>query len=336
MKVKNQASKPHFFPPYGRMIKEWEDDIDGKPPSDWLGNADWSTWRDGMSTLLSHVLWPRFDKPTQSWIGPAVETMRRLTLADFELLKVLRPRLDQNTNPPVKPMLQKDLFILEDVKTDPQTGVKLSDRGPDLSLRKYLEDVLESSKLDELVGNFLAGVGAKAGNVDLEMKQDMQRPRAYQVAVLLEQDWFTHQDARTAVTPSMISGHCVETLMGGVANYYRAEQLTVPAAALANMAQHTVDVGDRRVLAGVHYPSDNISSWLTGLLLCAQVCPDTRGRAWVWDAITNHSEVYKAVVAASAKGSPYRLPLQLLGRIGRGEIDTLDAAMKFALASSKS
>ena len=318
------------YPPYGRMIKEWEDDIDGKPPGDWQNKVGWSIWRDSMSTLLSHVLWPRYDKPTKSWIGSATKSMHQLTLADFELLKVLRPRLSDSAGPPVAQMSKKDLFILEDIKRDPQTGLRLSDRGPDLSLRKYLETVLEPAKVDDLVGGFLDGVNAKAGNVDLEMKLDMQRPRAYQMALLLDQDWFTHQDARTAVTPSMISGHCVETLMGGVATYYRAEQLGVSKTALESLAQHTVDVGDRRVLAGVHYPSDNISSWLTGLMLCAQVCPDSGGREWAWTAITGHSEIYKAIVGASAKGAPYEIPLELLALVGRGDIETVDAAIEFA------
>jgi hypothetical protein len=198
-----------------------------------------------------------------------------------------------------------------------------------MSLRKYLETVLEPPKVDDLVGGFLRGVAAKAGNVDLEIKQDMQRPRAYQMAFLLDQDWFTHQDAKSAVTPSMISGHSVETLMGGVAAYYRAEQLAVPKAALENLAQQAVDVGDRRVLAGVHYPSDNISPWLTGLMLCAQVCPDSGGREWARTAITGHSEVYKAIVGASAKGSPYEISLELLALVGRGDIETVEAAMEF-------
>ena len=161
----------------------------------------------------------------------------------------------------------------------------------------------------------------------------MQRPRAYQISILLGYDWFTHQHAKSAVTPSMISGHCIEAMMGGIAAFYRAREIGTPSAALAALAQHTVDAGDRRVLAGVHYPSDNISSWLTGLLLCPHVCSNNDGASWMWQSITTKSMIYAEIKRAVEEdaGSPYHHSFDVLAYVGEQTVvDTKDESLRQA------
>jgi len=78
------------------------------------------------------------------------------------------------------------------------------------------------------------------------------------------------------------------------------------------LRQFTVDIGDRRVFAGVHYPSDNLSSWYTALKLIPHVFTEPTD-AWVrdflWKAIDLRSIVFGAIknhIAAHPNDSPYR------------------------------
>jgi hypothetical protein len=328
-------TRSYEYPPYGRMIMEWEQDIggDGSPPSDWTTDEDWTVWRESMSTLLGHVLWPRYHN--YKWVGPAEGLMDELTRADFELFKNLRPVINTAAHLAQGSVPQLQLFVLEDEESVlDEKGNVIVARGPAASLRRYLNQTLPDHDADAFAGAFVDGVHAKAGNVDLEIKRDMQRPRAYQMSVIIGEHWFTYHRAKSALTPSMISGHCVETLMGGAAAFYRATSLGAdfPEAAWNALGQFAVDVGDRRVMAGVHYPSDNISSWLTGLLLCPKVCEDRRPIGWLWENIQTRSIVYKWIKkdVNSHSASPHRLAFNLLTMIGEGEIETVEHAMQYA------
>jgi hypothetical protein len=60
--------------------------------------------------------------------------------------------------------------------------------------------------------------------------------------------------------------------------------------------QYAVDFGDRRVMAGVHYPSDNLGSWLLALDLIPRVCsPDTGAevKRRIWTAISARSVIFR-------------------------------------------
>ncbi len=332
-------SPPIAYPPYGRMILEWETYL-GEPgkepaPTDWSGQIAWAQWRDGVSTLLAQTLWPRWE-PKTGWVGAAAADMHALTLADFELFHSLRPQMQGDEVLPGGALIaQIKLFQLEDEADakDPATDEVKVDRSLDASLRLYLAGVVDQATLNTIVEGYLTGLGRKSGNVDLEIKRDMQRPRPYQIAFMLGEERFAHNYAKSAVTPSMISGHCVEAMMGGVAAWYALETGGLLAAhpTLGEaLARHTVDAGDRRVFGGVHYPSDNISSWLTGLLMSPQVCPDGRGGAWLWDSIQRHSRVYKALATqARTPGSPYAPPMALLAHLGALAEPTLADAAQF-------
>jgi hypothetical protein len=56
-------------------------------------------------------------------------------------------------------------------------------------------------------------------------------------------------------------------------------------------------------LAGVHYPSDNLCSWLIFLHLANRVYTDQRVKTALWSAITKQSYVYQEIRAA-AQGDP--------------------------------
>lgn len=318
------------YPPYGYMVLEWEKLTRKplRPPPAWQADFTYDQWRDKIVDLLSRVLWPRYRNG--AWEGPAMKFMDAITDQDFELLKILRPKIDEQLTLGSEAISQYRLFIIEDESDAVDAGgtVRL-DRSVDATLRKYLANKAEAPIIEQLASGYIAGIGAKAGIVDLDLKNDMQRPRAYQVA-FLKGIPFSHQHAKSAVTPSMISGHCLEMLMGGLAAFFRARDLGCSVAALAAIAQHAVDCGDRRVYAGVHYPSDNISSWITGLLLAPLVSPGNEGREWLWQAISELSVVYREIGRAidDGRGESYKLSMALLQGIGAGRIKDVDEALE--------
>jgi hypothetical protein len=224
---------------------------------------------------------------------------------------------------------------LED-EDDPrnETGASLDDRSLDKTLRLYLSGIADAGAVEYLAKNLLKGLGGKSGSVDLQLKRFFQRPRAYQMAYLMGEDWFTHNHAKSAVSPALISGHCFQGSLGGVAVFYNSKTLnpSLPAAAQTALERHTVDIGDRRVFAGVHYPSDNISSWITALLIAPLVCPDNAGGAWLWQSIETHSMVYRAlsVAVAAESNSPFAESMRVLRHIGANPGLSVDDALAFA------
>jgi hypothetical protein len=65
------------------------------------------------------------------------------------------------------------------------------------------------------------------------------------------------------------------------------------------LQQYAVDMGDRRVFAGVHYPSDNLSSWLMIMRIARHVFVRGEIKERLWRAISQQSQVYRAVQEAS-------------------------------------
>lgn len=314
------------FPPYGHMIKEWEDDT-GTPqaPDEWKGRMKYEAWIDAMARLFGDILWPRFDEASRSWTGKAVPMMEDLTELDFTLFSDLRKKIHDPFPGVGQFPTHYEVFQMEDEADAKQAGSPTIDRGPDKSLRLIQAALLAPAQVEALVTAHMTGVRRGANNVDLDLKVRMQRPRAYQMAWIMEKD-FSHQMAKSALTPSMISGHCFETLTGGAHAYRLASAEHYSDDAIDALARWTVEVGDRRVYAGVHYPSDNISSWITALLLAPEIGIAESEVAWLWEIVQARSLVYRAVDDADSAGgatSPYRPSLALLKAIGRRDVRTV-------------
>ena len=150
------------------------------------------------------------------------------------------------------------------------------------------------------------------------LKSRMQRPRAYQMSAILGVLDFSHHDAESAATPSMISGHCLQGLVAATGAFVdHMNRLGEVPDAAAHLQQWGVDHGDRRVFAGVHYPSDNISSWY--ILAQASRCNlfgdfGAEARAFMKEAVTTKSHVYQAMDNHCTHNatSPYCVPLRKL------------------------
>jgi hypothetical protein len=145
-----------------------------------------------------------------------------------------------------------------------------------------------------MVGGFLS----KSGTTSKQLKRHLQRPRAYQMAKVFGIHNLRYHGAITADTPSIVSGHAqAGMIMGGsVIDAWISGGVPVSVESLVAMQQYAVDIGDRRVMAGVHYPSDNISSWILALRLADAVFTNPlKVKQHLWTAITARSMVYRKI-----------------------------------------
>ena len=97
------------------------------------------------------------------------------------------------------------------------------------------------------------------GHIALRLKDRFQRPRPYQAALLMASDITPHL-AETAQTPSFPSGHALQAYCVVAAVLNAVASTTTISPGLTALMRLAHDIGDRRVLAGVHYPSDNYAS----------------------------------------------------------------------------
>jgi hypothetical protein len=79
--------------------------------------------------------------------------------------------------------------------------------------------------------------------------------------------------------------------------------------------QYLVDPGDRRVMAGVHYPFDNIASWLM-IFLAIPYVRNQGAKEEFWQAI-GKSKVYRLMAEADGV---YRPALEALKAAYRGDL----------------
>jgi hypothetical protein len=224
------------------------------------------------------------------------------------------PRLREQLDLPVaaNAATHRMLFVAEDLSRPSLGGFMnyIAQAAPQPLLRDF----------DGLVGE---GGGRRGFSAALELKLRMQRPRPYQTTLLLAPAAaFEYEPAVTAVTPSLVSGHALQAAMALATVVVRLEhqiQQKLPQALVEQMQRFFIHVGDRRVFAGVHYPSDNVSSWYTALRLLRRMAfdrPDdpehtvlqqARARAVLWEAIERHSPVWAAIVDdADKEGSAFR------------------------------
>ena len=300
----------NLLPPWGFMEEFVEKQLATRPiPEAWRddrgatpGVREWMEWRDALADRLDRLLWPKYDADLASW---SRTPSAALLDADFALLSSLHGQLDK----PVRglgetPVIHRVFFKEED--TD-DIGFGAHYERYDPTVPQYL-----LANFTELLWN---GLNRRLGSLHYHLKSVFLRPRPYQVAFLQKRN-FHYVWAATGGTPSFISGHCVQSALGG-ASAFALFGSSVDIVSVDVLKQFTVDIGDRRVFAGVHYPSDNLGSWITALLLvphvfdAAQVRPVER---FLCDAILHKSIVFAAIKehVASNRDSPYRPAVECL------------------------
>jgi hypothetical protein len=288
---------PFDLPPWGVMDESLQQAIDDDPfPRDWnAAPTEWATWLEAVTKQLGASLWPPYQPAV--WDTPQI---RQLVDRDFELLDRLHPALDAPIDALKPTNVTHRAFFFEE---DPDDGVwgrgySRYDATLSPSIREWIVELID------------IGLKNKASTVDLQLKRVMQRPRAWQVAMLQQRTGYRYQMAVSAYTPSLISGHCFQSVMA-CANAFATLATQLPGKSLAVFQQFTVDIGDRRVLAGVHYPSDNLASWFTALKLIPFVFDvglEKAVREFVWGAVIQRSRVFAAIrkdIDTYGDDSPY-------------------------------
>ncbi len=295
------------FWPYGNLDRDDHPYALGvDPPVDWRSlSAETPAehcvrWRNALLEDFRKVLWPEWSG--YQWVGDAKDTMLALTLADFELFPALQAAHHERiASRAPNDLRHANLFRKEDLEIGQAT------------LAAYLPGL--ASEVDAFGAIWLSGVDRKVSNTSMFMKSRLQRPRPYQVALALGRPYFRHSMAKSASTPAMTSGHCLQGLVGTTTFHAALMGSSRPLAAGESVAleQVAVDIGDRRVFAGVHYPSDNIASWVAAIRMAPHVFGEAapEARRFMGRAIAR-SAVFAAIRQAAVPGHAYERPFALL------------------------
>jgi hypothetical protein len=285
-----------------RLIPEAWRDRYGQPPT---AHA-WVHWRDNLADQLSRVLWPKYDTTLGKWTSPPSAA---LLDADFALLKEVHGQLDQPVRGIGPAPVNHRVFFEEE---DEAAGFGAHYERYDPTIPQYI--------LPDFTLMLWNGINHRIGTLHYQLKAQFQRPRAYQVAYIQKRD-FHCLWADSGGTPSFISGHCAQSALAGCSAFSQLHT-TVDAVSIDVLKQFAVDIGDRRVFAGVHYPSDNLGSWITVFHLLPHVFEPAILRPvaqFLWDAITRKSIVFAAIKnhLDTYSDSPYAAAVTLLREVVR-------------------
>ncbi|KSV76025.1 hypothetical protein N185_16385 [Sinorhizobium sp. GW3] len=290
------------FPAYGEFATVYQNSVNPQAlaPAAWRPNlpqaereSSWKQWRSETLAIINSTLWPQWDENSHDWLNGDYDKMLALTLADFEQFARLHAAgvFDAAPKTPVSAAsipTHRQYFVDED------TG-KLGER------YYFYDHSLPSAQLEKLPTDLRAGLKDKAGSVSIQFKQFVQRPRAYQVAKLLGRP-HNFELAATSMTSSMTSGHCFQGCLAAACIYeaWIARGFNPTDQQIEALQQFGVDIGDRRTFAGVHYPSDNMSSWILSLRLGREVFSDQRIWTFLVDAILKRSAIYSLITTSGA------------------------------------
>jgi hypothetical protein len=308
-------------PPYGLMAVDLNGVALTMPPKFNQGSApeiaaeEYKTWFATTLALLQKSVWPVWDQAARRWndgndqhtAEDVEDAIQKRTAEDLRVGLGLQQMLDEVPTPPF-PLLgirpHKQFFLREDEKAN---GLKFP-------TMQYYDRNISPELASGIETRFFGGMTTRAGSVALQFKQRLQRPRAFQIAFLLEGEAgkFVYHQANTAHSPAMISGHGLQGLMGGVSAVEALLSSNYPDVAqyLPALWQFAIDMGDRRAMAGVHYPSDNLASWIVALRLTPHVTVKEHADEilrQLSSAIKTQSAVYSALKAAIAGNSDHPL-----------------------------
>ena len=309
------------YPPYGSMHKKLRKGIHdypvpvgyAAPPGVDLQTA-WDTKYNALLTRVTNTLWPRWNMVpgATGWVGAATSGMQALTDADFKLLPKLMSLIDKSVE-----QRAAGAGALATATWHAEYFRREDGAGEPWPVTEYLtaddRERLAQAATKAAVAPFTTRVGvlklAHCTAPTLPMKDAIQRPRPYQIASLRGLT-FEYLHGPGAVTSALPSGHAIQGMMSVCGALMEVWATLKPTPELlARLRQYAVDVGDRRVMAGVHYPSDNLSSWCLALSLCDELygANAKAGRSFLVEAIRQHSAVFHALV--QSKESAYTLGL---------------------------
>lgn len=295
-----------MLPPYGlfsthlRNLAQRSD-----PMSDWLPELDvderkrrFVSWRDSARDQIASVIWPFFSFNSAGsgnpWNGIPISDATKIVEDELQIM------IDEfQTSPP---------YIYRDAPTvsDPEFGkshlrqfyVEDHPNQPAaINLRDYVDGLTDDQFAEARVAVDTAYSTRKLPGI-FWFKHEFMRTRPYQAALILGYNDFINFGALSARHSSLYSGHCLEGMIisGAIAEPWLKTPNLYNPAQLQALSQFAVDFGDRRVFAGVHYPSDNVGSWVLTLQLSKYIFADTpQVVSFLRDAILRRSKVFEIV-----------------------------------------
>lgn len=289
-----------IFPPYGDMnVDDMSVIMNPGKPKGWRGNQiSYEAWFKRTLETIQELLWPVFDAKTKTWVGTSKAWMEKLTMEDLTLMRKLYTDIPETIDQPIcapdglYPLkTHHELFSEEDLHVT-NWGVSYT------TYDKTFTDV-QVKKMVAIITNAL---GKSEGGSILRMKYLLRRPRPYQTALLLGFHDFTYYEALSADTPSMCHGHCAQGLLlvGAVMERFLLSGTQLTPDSWRALEQFAVDIGDRRVLARVHYPSDLLSSWLMVMSMASYVFAMREVKQHLWSAISQRSQMYRLIKSTAS------------------------------------
>ena len=297
-----------YFPPYGALAIPYAKQIlEPKAPADFISNDkeyQWTDWIDNTVEILNDCLWPSWNYSRNDWDNPNYNLMNKITEADFVIMKELQDDnyLEKTYPESLVKWIANHKSFFEDEDQD-----RLGDRIGEYS-SEFPKEIWPYSKLISKI--FLE----KIGTTSMQLKSRLQRPRPYQVSSLVGASWFSWNLGATSMSPSMSSGHALQGLLfaAGTFEDFLQRGIKLSNNARDGLEQFGVDVGDRRVFAGIHYPSDNIASWISAVRLAKKVFRRDETKDFIRSAIINKSEIYKRISGFSKDNASYHNSVSIL------------------------
>jgi len=307
------------LPPYGILSRVYDDFLSEDPMGDWQGTkSDWRETYDFLRDKIKDNIWPMWDPESQNWIGNSKHRKEEATrnelilmMEHFQKTNILdqQPAYLANISSDYRKNHLWHFKIEDNVKYSP--GNPRSRNFKDLDLVASIETGTNYICYNpwynpEKFSIYFAGDQRRKIHGLFDFKKDSMRPRPYQTAALFGLNDFSHlmgaHSTHTGTHPSLISGHAIQGLLLScmVLEFWlrnnELEKFDKNHDYIKSLAQYAVDFGDRRVFAGVHYPSDNIASWFVSL----SIIPRTFRFAdqileFAKFAIQDHSLVYRLI-----------------------------------------
>ena len=287
MEARAGSALPPSWAPYGFMNQGLEDEADhSSQPRAWHG-PDFIPWVDGLVGRLAAFAWPQWT--ANGWDGAAGGNAEALTRADLAIMSRCAAQLVQ---PARHAGGRSNMWWFN-----------WEDDLPGNSWDRRFEACFPTSQIDRDTFRMTLGeiaMNRYYGGIPFMLKRGLQRPRPYQMALALGTDRIAPQPSISAWSPSAISGHSFQALMGVLTTYLDFSALAPHRDELLRLA---VDIGDRRVLAGIHYPSDNAMSWWVAFNCIEHVARDkaqeAEMRKFIREAVAG-SRVWAAMEKSAA------------------------------------
>lgn len=275
-----------YLPPYGIFSGYYRDLALGDfIMTDWEPDraederkVSFQNWRVDHLNEINDVIWPSYDSVSGEWIGKSAKFMELLTKSELQIMveefNLGLPHAEINKRPSAEYGIGDIDTHLYHFRVEDDVSIPAGE-----NFDQYFDGLAtsEHESFKELAAKAL-GEGENTATKSAGLfwfKGNLQRPRPFQAALLLDQEAFSCEIAKTSFHSSAHSGHCLQGVLLGCAVYegWRRAGLDLDRGrnVYVALAQYMVDWGDRRVIAGVHYPSDNIASWSIALSLVPKI-----------------------------------------------------------------